>query len=116
LRGIAADPRNAFSLGPIFSAHAYAYKIYTLFEHASVEFSNIPRILAMSGRRRPAGKPSRNYRQEFRRPRLASLFRLLVILAVLAGLGYIGMLALVAFVEPQPHEIVQPLPPSRLNK
>jgi hypothetical protein len=47
---------------------------------------------------------------------LASLFRLLVILAVLAGLGYVAMLALVAFVEPQPHEIVQPLPPARLNK
>jgi hypothetical protein len=34
---------------------------------------------------------------------------LILILAVLAGLGYLAMLALVTFVEPQPHEIVQPV-------
>jgi hypothetical protein len=44
------------------------------------------------------------------------LFRLVLFLAVLAGLGYAGMLALVTFVEPQPHEIVQPLPSARLKK
>jgi hypothetical protein len=47
---------------------------------------------------------------------MGSLFRLLVILAVLAGLGYGAMFALATFVEPQPHEIVQPLPAARLNK
>jgi hypothetical protein len=47
---------------------------------------------------------------------VTSLFRLLVILAILAGLGYGVMFALATFVEPQPHEIVQPLPAAKLNK
>ncbi|MGP0058704.1 MAG: histidine kinase [Beijerinckiaceae bacterium] len=47
---------------------------------------------------------------------MPSLIRLLVILAVLAGAVYAVMLALVTFVELQPHEIIQPLPPARLNK
>jgi len=47
---------------------------------------------------------------------LASLFRFALIIAILAGLGFLGMLALVTFVEPEPHEIVQPLPLPRLNK
>jgi hypothetical protein len=50
------------------------------------------------------------------RQRLASLFRLVLIVAILAGLGLLGMLALVTFVEPEPHEIVQPLQLPRINK
>jgi hypothetical protein len=41
---------------------------------------------------------------------------LLVILAILAGLGYAAMWALVIFVEPQPHQITQPVPLGRMNK
>ncbi|HXW69975.1 MAG TPA: oxidoreductase [Methylocella sp.] len=47
---------------------------------------------------------------------MPSLIRFLVIIGVLAALIYIGMLALVAFVEPQPREMTQIIPPSRLNK
>ena len=47
---------------------------------------------------------------------MASLFRLLLMVAILAGLGYGAMFALANFVEPQPHEIVQPLPAAKLNK
>ncbi|REF89381.1 hypothetical protein DES32_0602 [Methylovirgula ligni] len=47
---------------------------------------------------------------------LPSLFRFIFTIAVLAGLVYLGMLALVTFVTPEPHEIVQTLPASRLNK
>jgi hypothetical protein len=45
-----------------------------------------------------------------------SLFRFLFIIALLAGLIYAGMLALVTFVEPQPREMSQSIPPARLNK
>jgi len=47
---------------------------------------------------------------------LPSLIRFLAIIGVLAALIYIGMLALVTFVEPQPREMTQIIPPSRLNK
>lgn len=47
---------------------------------------------------------------------LPSLFRFIFTVAVLAGLVYLGMLALVTFVTPEPHEIVQTLPASRLNR
>jgi hypothetical protein len=47
---------------------------------------------------------------------LPSLFRFIFTVAVLSGLVYLGMLALVTFVTPEPHEIVQTLPASRLNK
>jgi hypothetical protein len=39
-----------------------------------------------------------------------------VIVAILAGLVYGGMIALVTFVEPQPREMTQTLPGSKLNK
>jgi hypothetical protein len=39
-----------------------------------------------------------------------------VIVAILAGLVYGGMIALVTFVEPQPREMTQTLPASKLNK
>jgi hypothetical protein len=47
---------------------------------------------------------------------LPSLIRFLVIVAILAGLVYGGMIALVTFVEPQPREMTQSLPASKLNK
>lgn len=47
---------------------------------------------------------------------MPSLFRFLVVLGLIAGAGFVAMAALVAFVEPQPREIVQPLPPAGLNK
>ena len=48
--------------------------------------------------------------------RVPSLIRFLLIVGVLAGLVYGGMMALVTFVEPQPREMVQAIPPARLNK
>jgi hypothetical protein len=45
-----------------------------------------------------------------------SLLRFLFIIAVLALLVYGGMIALVTFVEPQPREMSQTIPPARLNK
>jgi hypothetical protein len=45
-----------------------------------------------------------------------SLIRLLVTVGLLVGLGYGAMLALVTFVTPEPHEIIQTIPASRLNK
>jgi hypothetical protein len=39
-----------------------------------------------------------------------------VIVGILAGLVYAGMIALVTFVDPQPREMVQQVPPARLNK
>jgi len=47
---------------------------------------------------------------------LPSLIRFLVIVVILAGLVYGGMIALVTFVEPQPREMTQTLPASKLNK
>jgi hypothetical protein len=48
--------------------------------------------------------------------RVPSLIRFLVIIGILAGLAYAGMIALVTFVEPQPREMTQAIPPGRLNK
>jgi hypothetical protein len=45
-----------------------------------------------------------------------SLIRLLVVLAVLAGAVFGGMIALVTFVQPEPREMSQTIPPARLNK
>jgi hypothetical protein len=47
---------------------------------------------------------------------MPSLLRFLFVLGLLAAGGFVAMAALVAFVEPQPREIVQPLPPAALNK
>ncbi len=47
---------------------------------------------------------------------MPSLFRFLFTVGVLVGLVYVAMLALVTFVTPEPHEIVQTVPASRLNK
>jgi hypothetical protein len=45
-----------------------------------------------------------------------SLVRFLLLAAILAGIVYGGMIALVNFVEPQPREMTQTIPPARLNK
>lgn len=47
---------------------------------------------------------------------MPSLFRFLFIIGAIAGLVYLGMLALVTFVAPQPHQIIQTIPATRLNK
>jgi hypothetical protein len=47
---------------------------------------------------------------------MPTLLRFLFLLAVLGGLAFLGMAALVAFVEPQPREMSQPIPPASLNK
>ena len=47
---------------------------------------------------------------------MPSLFRFLFVVGVIAGLAVGGMAALVAFVEPQPREMSQQLPASKLNR
>jgi hypothetical protein len=47
---------------------------------------------------------------------LPSLIRFLVIVFVLGALAWAGMLALVSYVTPQPREMTQTIPPSKLNK
>lgn len=47
---------------------------------------------------------------------MPSLFRFLFVVGVIAGLAVGGMAALVAFVEPQPREMSQPLPANKLNR
>ena len=46
---------------------------------------------------------------------MPSLFRFLFVIAVLAGIVWGGMIALVTFVEPQPREMTQAVPPSKLT-
>ena len=48
--------------------------------------------------------------------RVPSLIRILLLALILAGIVYGGMIALVTFVEPQPREMIQSIPPARLNK
>jgi hypothetical protein len=48
--------------------------------------------------------------------RVPSLIRFLLIVSVLAAIIWAGMIALVTFVEPQPREMTQTIPPARLNK
>jgi hypothetical protein len=45
-----------------------------------------------------------------------SLIRFLLLAGILAGIVYGGMIALVTFVEPQPRDMSQSIPPARLNK
>ncbi len=47
---------------------------------------------------------------------MPSLIRFLLIVGILAGIIYGGMIALVTFVEPQPREMTQTIPPARLNR
>jgi hypothetical protein len=48
--------------------------------------------------------------------RMPSLIKFLLLAGILAGIIYGGMIALVTFVEPQPREMSQTIPPARLNK
>ena len=48
--------------------------------------------------------------------RVPSLIKFVLLAGVLAGIVYGGMIALVTFVEPQPREMIQMIPPARLNK
>jgi hypothetical protein len=48
--------------------------------------------------------------------RVPLLIRFLLLAGILAGIVYGGMIALVTFVEPQPREMSQTIPPARLNK
>jgi hypothetical protein len=48
--------------------------------------------------------------------RVPSLIRFLLLAGLLAAIVYGGMIALVTFVEPQPREMSQTIPPARLNK
>jgi hypothetical protein len=45
-----------------------------------------------------------------------TLFKLLSVVAVIAGLVYGGMIALVTFVKPEPREMVEIVPPAKLQK
>jgi hypothetical protein len=47
---------------------------------------------------------------------MPSLFRFLFFVGLIAGVAFVGMAALVAFVEPQPREMSQPIPATVLNK
>jgi len=44
-----------------------------------------------------------------------TLFRFLAVLAIIAGVVFGGMIALATFVEPEPREIVEIVPPARLQ-
>jgi hypothetical protein len=44
-----------------------------------------------------------------------TLFRFVAFLALLGGLVFGGMVALVTFVEPVPREMVETIPPARLQ-
>ena len=47
---------------------------------------------------------------------MPTLFRFTMILATIAGLVYGGMFALVTFVKPEPREMVEIVPPSKLQQ
>lgn len=46
---------------------------------------------------------------------MPTLFRFLAFLALLGGLVFGGMIALVTFVQPVPREMVETVPPSKLQ-
>jgi hypothetical protein len=47
---------------------------------------------------------------------LPSLIRFLLVVAILAGAVFGAMVALVTFVQPETREMIQTIPPARLNK
>lgn len=49
------------------------------------------------------------------RPVVPTLFRFIAFLAILAGIIFGGMVALVTFVEPQPREMIEIVPPAKLQ-
>jgi hypothetical protein len=44
-----------------------------------------------------------------------TLFRFVAFLAILGGLVFGGMVALVSFVQPEPREIIEIVPPAKLQ-
>ena len=44
-----------------------------------------------------------------------TLFRFVAVLAILGGLAFGGMLALVTFVKPEPREMIEVVPPAKLQ-
>jgi hypothetical protein len=44
-----------------------------------------------------------------------TLFRFIAVLAILGGLVFGGMVALVTFVQPEPREISETVPPAKLQ-
>jgi hypothetical protein len=44
-----------------------------------------------------------------------TLFRFVAVLAILGGLAFGGMLALVTFVTPEPREMIEVVPPAKLQ-
>lgn len=48
-------------------------------------------------------------------PDVPTLFRFLAFIAIIAGLIFGGMIALVTFVEPMQREMIEIVPPSRLQ-
>lgn len=58
--------------------------------------------------------PSRDAVAEDRRP-VPTLFRFIVFTAFVTGLVFGGMVALVTFVKPEPREMVETVPPSKLQ-
>lgn len=46
---------------------------------------------------------------------MPTLFRFLAFLAIVGGLIYGGMIALVSFVQPEPREMVEIVPPAKLQ-
>ncbi len=46
---------------------------------------------------------------------MPTLFRFVAILAILGGLVFGGMVALVTFVKPEPREIIETVPPAKLQ-
>lgn len=51
---------------------------------------------------------------EDRRP-VPTLFRFIAFLAIIGGLVFGGMIALVTFVQPEPREMVEIVPPAKLQ-
>lgn len=45
-----------------------------------------------------------------------TLFRFLAAIAIIAAIVFGGMIALVTFVEPQPREMTQTIPPTKLKQ
>ena len=60
------------------------------------------------------GSPS-GMRSDSRAASVPTLFRFVAFLAILGGLAFGGMVALVTFVQPVPREMVETVPPSRLQ-
>jgi len=46
---------------------------------------------------------------------MPSLIRFVFVVGVIVGAVYAGMVALVTFVQPQPREMTQTIPPAKLN-